>query len=580
MSLRKIDFGTLRLVSLFLLSVMNLLFMHAFFRYGGYFGLWPYAYSAPVNFFVTVMDVSLLLLFFLLVSWGRLRLSLSICFFLTLVWSFVNVFYGTFFSQYMPLSAIAEAGSLTDGLVIDSMMSGFRWFHGFYLVSLLAFLAVLRRTPIVRMPLKMWLALLTLPFVCVLMVFLIYTAYHFAHPAMRNNMELYVSTLRGAFLEPEKSKNSFPNDTRYHTGIVRILLSEVADMFVKRQLSQSEKETIASVCSDNSGRCSDHKVNAKLENVIFIVVESFLSAPSDLFVDGKEITPFLNALKRDSSVYYNGHLTSNITIGESGDGQFIYMTGLLPLRHKLTVGEAKSKELYALPKILRKHFGVKYTEVVLPTTTQMWQQEAMDAVYGIDKPYQNIDVVKDRNQALTDEQVFSLAMKTDKVSRQPFFSMILTVDTHQPYREPVIPDFSLAGSDFPDSYKNYLIACHQVDRLIAGYFAHLRQTGVYDNSLIVILSDHHAHMDALGMGDKITKEIPLYIVNGGIDNNKAWKGACNQLDVFTTILDVLGIDSEWKGLGHTLLSADYKNSVTPQMWDISEWIIEGNYFGE
>jgi len=210
----------------------------------------------------------------------------------------------------------------------------------------------------------------------------------------------------------------------------------------------------------------------------------------------------------------------------------------------------------------------------------MWQQEAMDAVYGIDKPYQNIDVVKDRNQALTDEQVFSLAMKTDKVSRQPFFSMILTVDTHQPYREPVIPDFSLAGSDFPDSYKNYLIACHQVDRLIAGYFAHLRHADVYDNSLIVILSDHHAHMDALGMGDKITKEIPLYIVNGGIDNNKAWKGACNQLDVFTTILDVLGIDSEWKGLGHTLLSADYKNSVTPQMWDISEWIIEGNYFGE
>ena len=70
------------------------------------------------------------------------------------------------------------------------------------------------------------------------------------------------------------------------------------------------------------------------------MLESFLSAPIGLTVDGKEITPFLNSLKEDSTVYYNAHVTPNITMGESGDGQFIFMTGLLPLRDKLTVGEA------------------------------------------------------------------------------------------------------------------------------------------------------------------------------------------------------------------------------------------------
>ena len=568
------------IVLLFALSVINLLFMHAFFRYGGYLGLWPYAYSAPVNFFVTVMDVSLLLLFFLLITWGRIRMSLSFCFFFTLIWSFVNVFYGSFFSQYLPLSAIKQIGSLTDGLVVDSMLAGLRWLYCFYLLSICIYFVIIRKTPQLRLSRKMCLGFISLPLICLFCVFAIYTGYHFAHPTMRHNMELYKSIVRGAFVAPEDTKNSFPNDTRYHTGVLRILFSDIKDLFYNRELTQDEKNMVSNVYLTNEGRVSDHEINEKLQNVIFIVLESFLSASLDLKVDGKEITPFLNSLKNDSSVYYNGHVVSNITIGESGDGQFIYMTGLLPLRNKLTVGEAKTKKLYALPNILKECFGIKYAEIILPTTTQMWQQDAMNTLYGIDKAYQNIDVVKDRDMPLNDKQVFDLAMNTDKKVSQPSFSMILTVDTHQPYREPVISDFSLEDKNFPDSYKNYLIACHQVDRLINAYFSHLKQIDMYDNSLIVIVSDHHAHMDALGMGDKITPELPLYIINGNIDPSAAWKGPCNQLDVFTTILDVLNIDCEWKGLGHTLLSPNYKNSVTHQIWDVSECIIEGNFFCE
>ena len=89
-----------------------------------------------------------------------------------------------------------------------------------------------------------------------------------------------------------------------------------------------------------------------------------MSVSSDMRVDGKEITPFLNKLKQSDSVYYNGHLAPNITIGESGDGQFIYLTGVLPLRSKVTVGEAKSKSFPALPRLLKKFMGVNYCEIV------------------------------------------------------------------------------------------------------------------------------------------------------------------------------------------------------------------------
>ena len=580
MKLKKTKYGILWIVLLFVLSVVNLLFMHAFFRYEGYFGLWPYAYSTPVNFFVTVMDTSLILLFFLALTWGRVKVSLSLCFFYTLIWSFVNVFYGSFFGQYLPLSAIRQAGSLTDGLVVESMLAGIRWQYSFYLFSLCFFIFIFHKAPQFRFSSKMFWCLLSIPLISVICVFCVYTGYHFAHPTMRHNMELYKSMLNGVFVEPEKTKNSFPNDTRYHTGVIRILLSDIVDLFSDRELSEDEKDLIFDVFSSNAGRTTDNQLNKNLRNVIFIILESFLSSSSELKVDGKEITPFLNSLKHDSTVYYNGHLIPNITIGESGDGQFIYMTGLLPLRTKLTVGEAKTKKLFALPNILKDYFGIKYAEIVLPTTTQMWQQFAMNNVYGIDKSYQNIDVVDDRDTPLNDKQVFDLAMKTNKEVNQPSFSMVLSVDTHQPYREPVINDFVLSDNSYPESYRNYLIACHQVDRLLDRYFSHLKQIGMLDNSLIVIVSDHHAHMDALGMGEKITNELPLYIVNGNIDTDIAWKGQCNQLDVFTTILDVLNIDSEWKGLGHTLLSPEYENSVTPRIWDVSECIIEGDFFNQ
>ena len=108
----------------------------------------------------------------------------------------------------------------------------------------------------------------------------------------------------------------------------------------------------------------------------------------------------------------------------------------------------------------------------------------------------------------------------------------------------------------------------------------LKKNGLYDNSLIIIASDHDAHPTYLDMEGKITREIPIYIINGGIDNSKAWDGACNQLDIYTTILDIMGIESPWHGLGHTLLQKGYQNSVTDKVQELSDWIIYSDYFGK
>lgn len=564
--------------TLYVMSVVNLLYMHFFFKHEGLFESWPYAYSDIFNLFASLFDTSILFLFFLLFSCGRFKLSLLLLYVSTLIISFANIFYGRFFFQYLPLTAIGMALSLTDKLVIDSMKAGLRWSDIYYILSPVLFVLLYLKSPVCVLKKGVILFLLCLPIISQTMMLLTYTVYHYSHSSMRHNNELYKYQIEEFFVNVEKRKNSFPNETRYYSGILRVTLSELVDMLTRRKLNYEEADLVKTEFLNHKNRVSFHQTNDSLRNVIFIVLESFLSSSSDLIIDNKEITPFLNSLKHNDSVYYNGHLRPNITIGESADGQFIYMTGILPLKSKLTVGEAKDKKMYALPKLLKQYFGIKYSEIVLPTSTRLWQQEAMDTIYGIDRAYQNIDIIDDNNTPLSDIQVFKLAMQTNKIEKQPFFSMLLSVDTHQPYREPVCKNFRLNDPSLPDSYKNYLIACHQVDSLIESYFFHLKENGAYNNSLIVIVADHHAHLDALGMKGKISDDLPLYIINGNIDNKMAWHGECNQLDVFTTIIDVLGIKCKWHGLGHTLLKPHYENSVTPSIWNISESIIEGDYF--
>ena len=109
---------------LFLMSVANLLFLHHYFLLTIDLEVGCFKSSQIDNFLACLLDTSFILLIIWIVTFGRLRLSLAITFFITLIWSFCNVFYARFFHQYLSWSSIGQAGNLTDGAVIDSMLAG------------------------------------------------------------------------------------------------------------------------------------------------------------------------------------------------------------------------------------------------------------------------------------------------------------------------------------------------------------------------------------------------------------------------------------------------------------------------
>ena len=561
---------------LFVLSVVNLLFLHHQFLQT--IGLESDCFKTSYfdNLLACLLDVSVVLAVVWLITLRRLRLSLGITFIITLLWSFCNVFYARFFQQYLSWSSMGQAGNLADEIVIDSMMAGFSLIDLYYPLAAVLFGWLYFRSrhhDIVTKSLTTTLVV----WGCTLMIGLAVHLTYLVHPT-KTVVYVYGKTM----FTPPLYNSLWPNWTVFHKGTIRRLVLDNIFYSSKIALTPDKREKIEKEYTNHQQRKTQKTLPDSIKNVIFIIVESYLASTSDLIVDGKEITPNLNRLKHANNVYYNGHMRPNIATGESSDGQFIYMTGLLPLHSEITVSKAKYNTLIGLPKQLKDAIPKMQSAILIPTNPTLWEQDIMSPSYGFDKLYSKIDYQKDMNDRddsdMGDDKIFAYASEKGQLLSQPFYFMILTMSTHHPYTTYVKHDFQIKDKNLTEKYKNYLITCHYTDMMLGKYLQYLQKEGLYDTSMIIIVSDHDAHLKFLDMEGIISNELPVYIINGGIDKDKAWAGECNQLDVYTTILDIMGVESEWRGLGHTLLNTDYQNSVNDDIQELSDWIIYGDYF--
>lgn len=564
----------LRIIISYLLCVINLLFMH--YVIIGQFGPeFPFDNTSWIdNLSGVIFDITILFLTFIFITWKRPKATICIAYIITLIWAFCNILYSRFFHSYLSLSAIGQSHSILDPIVIKSAFHGFQWSDIFFIVSPLTFYYNFKKTPrtslyhIISTPTTFLACIFVLDFIahaiyCISVPQFRYISYYEERLTNRHLSKLYT------FCEPRRAT--------YHRGSIRTLVIEALDAIHDPiQLSENQKQAIQEAIKMTRNSMVSHTNNkSSIQNVILIIVESYMSFTSGLTIDGKEITPYLNKLREDSSIYYNGQVEPNITIGESADGQYIYMTGLLPLRSVITISKAQNKTLPGLPKIARKK-GMN-SRMIIPTQSSMWNQSAMCKQYGFDVLHSCDDYPKKYN-TLNDQQIFEFASSIDKQSKNYFFSVILTMSMHQPYDTILDESFIIQDSTISDELKCYLNACHYMDRQLGLYIERLKDYDLYNNSLIIITADHHVHNTSFG--PHIKNDLPLYIINGGFNNKEAWHGQCNQIDVYTTILDILNLSPTWCGLGHSLLSSDYYNSLSDTKWDISEWILRSDFFNK
>lgn len=567
-----------RVIALYTTAVASLLVMHYYILLTCRLENYTDSLLWIDNLLGVIFDVTVVLAVAFVLTRGRLRHALFITSILTLLWAFSNVVYSRFFHHYISLSAIGQAGTLLDGFMLSNVAEGIKWFDMIFLclgaVACWLFFTIKEETVTVK---KVHL-FVTWP-VCLIVADLIFhMVFCLATPGLRSFSYYRHRLLTRHFGLLHSSAE--PNWSSFHRGSIRqLLVPNIYYAFSSVELTAEQRTAIKTEYTNHLERTSDSTETVTGKNIIFIIVESYLSVTSDLQVDGREITPFLNTLKRDSTVYFNSQLNPNISVGESSDGQFIYMTGMLPLRSDVTVTKAKKAELPGMPKLLKQEGIINEAQMIIPTLPSMWEQEGMCNKYGFDHLYSSADYQNGKYWYLSDRQIFEYSLDNNLKAKSPFMSVILTMTMHQPYTEPKDPDFIVKDPSLTEKYRNYLSTCHYTDKQIKWYFEKLKEHHLYSNSIIVIVADHHAHPSLFDMeDDELSTDIPLFVINGGINANNGWQGRCNQLDVYTTLMDLLGTENSWKGFGHTLITNDYHDSVRPELWTMSEQIVRGNYF--
>ena len=542
---------------------MNLFFMHGYMFLTSGLEWDPDFFVFFDNVFGVIFDV--LVIFLLIYILSSLRFALCFCFGVTLLWSFANVLYSRFFQHYISLSAIGQGDALFNSQMLSIVIGGIRWIDLYFVFVLVLFLILWKQIEKID-KIKSRIALI------LLISFLVDLGGYFLWCSLSQDRRFlrFCTNVYSYYHFSEHFQSCNPQMAFFGRGSVYTLIT---DLYLLSQgtVELTEKQIQQIRTEQMKSRPDWENAQTSKKNIIIIIVESYMSFTSNMKVNDKEITPFLNSLRRDSTVYYNGEMSDNVTIGESSDGQFIYMTGILPLRSAITVSKTKGITLPGLPKRLGGD-----AQMIIPTTASMWNQDDMCRQYGFNHLYSNTDYNGEHDTYLNDEQVFQMAIQKDSHIKEPFLLVILTMSMHQPYIEQIDPTFFISDKSISSELACYLNACHYTDSQIRRYFQHLKLSELYDKSLIVIVADHPVHNTDFG---GVSKNIPLYMINVPKEKRqKMREGKCNQIDLYTTLLDLVGAKGDWYGMGRSLLSPYYSPVIDEKQWNASEMIIRGDYF--
>lgn len=318
-------------------------------------------------------------------------------------------------------------------------------------------------------------------------------------------------------------------------------------------------------------------------NLILILIESLSSFPIKKSYEENDVTPNINKFIKNPNTVYFPKMKSQAQLGESSDGQFIYLNGILPLKNEVTIYKVANNKLMSLSHLLEKYNSY----MTIPTEEDLWSQKTMCNAYGINNLY-SLNTIEENeyDNWLNDEQLFKYAASLDTTYTQPFCSIILSSSTHSPWNKRFEPSTIEYPSHYSEELKTYLDNVHYLDKWLGYYIESLKQHKLYDNSIIIITADHKPNIPKLNVkSPQPYNDIPLIIMNINKEDFKTSENTrIYQTSLFPTILDMIGIKSDWRGVGKSLYMpdsikiSDFEKRRSKLEQKISEEIILSDYF--
>ena len=324
----------------------------------------------------------------------------------------------------------------------------------------------------------------------------------------------------------------------------------------KRSLDIKEKEEIESFLSKYMLKYTDNQYAVKeKQNLIVIIVESLNSWLINFKLDSIEVTPHLNQLCQENNSILALHIQPQVKSGRSSDAHFMYNTGLLPINNGAVAVRFGEAEYPSLAKALK---GYKSLSMVCDDA-KYWNQETAFKSYGFTQLYDSRSMMNTSGN-INDHILLEKAANQIKHVDFPFYAQLVTISMHYPYNTLEIPSTNISKSKlYTKDIRNFLEKAHFCDNAIGKFIQELKETGIYEKSLIAIISDHNEIDKNQIENRKETlpedKEIAMIILNGSQKLNYTSK--MEQIDIYPTLLDLMGANNyPWKPLGHSIFRKD------------------------
>ncbi|SIQ68316.1 lipoteichoic acid synthase [Bacillus cereus] len=311
-------------------------------------------------------------------------------------------------------------------------------------------------------------------------------------------------------------------------------------------------------------------------NVIYIHLESFQNFLIDYKLNGQEVTPFLNSFTKDANTLYFDNFFHQTGQGKTSDAEFMLENSMFGLPQGSVFTNKAHNTFQSAPAILGQQ---GYTSAVFHGNYKtFWNRDEIYKSFGFNKffdaSYYDMNEKDVVNYGLKDKPFFNESIPLLQTLKQPFYTKFITLSNHFPYpidKEEATIEPAKTGDSSVDTYFQ---TARYLDESVKGFLDYLKQSGLYDNSIIVMYGDHYGISDnhSAAMSQIMGKEmnsfenaqlqrVPLIIrvpgMKGGVQHQYG-----GEIDVMPTLLHLLGTDTKnYVQFGSDLLSPEHKQVV-------------------
>ena len=166
-----------------------------------------------------------------------------------------------------------------------------------------------------------------------------------------------------------------------------------------------------------------------------------------------------------------------------------------------------------------------------------------------------------------DDITFQTLTELTQTMRQPFLIGYSTLSSHVPWDVPI--------HHFDDEVLN---AFYYLDQCVGNFIQQLRQSDLWNNTLVIMLPDHGIVYAGLDESNPLLNHIPMLWVGGAVKQPRRIEQVCNQTDLPATLLGQLGIAHDDYTFSRDVLSVTYKNPFAIHTYDDGYTIIDSASF--